>query len=60
MDVKFFKNAYDTDLVKEVLQKGRITADSDGKVKMIHNLANNVTVAIELQVNDVKLSIKND
>lgn len=60
MDVKFLKNAYDVDVIKEILEKGKITAEPDGKVRMVHNLANNVVASLELQVTDLKIDIKND
>ena len=60
MDIKFYKNAYDENLIKEVLTKGRVTTEADGKIKVAHSLANNVSAVIELQVKNMSVSIKDD
>lgn len=60
MDINFYKNAYDEELIKEVLTKGRVTTEADGKVKIVHTLANSVSAVVELQVKKVLVNIKDE
>jgi len=51
----FSEKQVDVNLVNEILQKGRITAEPNGAISIVYNLANNVNVILSLKVEDIIL-----
>ena len=58
METRLFINKQvDVALVTKALQEGRINVDPDGKTRISHPLANNVSTVVELQVTEVKIVV---